>query len=132
MLKRILTSRRGEGYIDVCILVLCAMLVIAFAVKLLPIFIAKQQLDTFATELVREAEIAGRIGTETDRRAQALREQTGLGPDIQWSGTGHIQLNGEITVILTYETVLGLFGGFASFLITLRADASGKSEVYWK
>lgn len=95
MLKRILTSRRGEGYIDVCILVLCAMLVIAFAVKLLPIFIAKQQLDTFATELVREAEIAGRIGTETDRRAQALREQTGLTPDIQWSGTGHIQLNGE-------------------------------------
>lgn len=132
MLKRILTSRRGEGYIDVCILVLCAMLVIAFAVKLLPIFIAKQQLDTFATELVREAEIAGRIGTETDRRAQALREQTGLDPDIQWSGTGHIQLNGEITVILTYETDLGLFGGFGSFPITLRADASGKSEVYWK
>lgn len=132
MLKRILTSRRGEGYIDVCILVLCAMLVIAFAVKLLPIFIAKQQLDTFATELVREAEIAGRIGTETDRRAQALREQTGLTPDIQWSGTGHIQLNGEITVILTYETDLGLFGGFGSFPITLRADASGKSEVYWK
>lgn len=132
MLKRILTSRRGEGYIDVCILVLCAMLVIAFAVKLLPIFIAKQQLDTFATELVREAEIAGRIGTETDRRAQALREQTGLAPDIQWSGTGHIQLNGEITVILTYETDLGLFGGFGSFPITLRADASGKSEVYWK
>lgn len=108
------------------------MLVIAFAVKLLPIFIAKQQLDTFATELVREAEIAGRIGTETDRRAQALREQTGLAPDIQWSGTGHIQLNGEITVILTYETDLGLFGGFGSFPITLRADASGKSEVYWK
>lgn len=132
MLKRILTSRRGEGYIDVCILVLCAMLVIAFAVKLLPIFIAKQQLDTFATELVREAEIAGRIGTETDRRAQALRAQTGLDPDIQWSGTGHIQLNGEITVILTYETDLGLFGGFGSFPITLRADASGKSEVYWK
>ena len=132
MLKRILTSRRGEGYIDVCILVLCAMLVIAFAVKLLPIFIAKQQLDTFATELVREAEIAGRFVTETDRRAQALREQTGLDPDIQWSDTGHIQLNGEITVILTYETDLGLFGGFGSFPVTLRASASGKSEVYWK
>ena len=78
MLKRILRSRRGEGYIDVCVLVLCAMLVIALAVQVLPAFIAKQQLDTFATELVREAEIAGRIGPETDRREQALREQTGL------------------------------------------------------
>ena len=76
MLKRILRSRRGEGYIDVCVLVLCAMLVIALAVQVLPAFIAKQQLDTFATELVREAEIAGRIGPETDRREQALREQT--------------------------------------------------------
>lgn len=132
MLKRALKSRRGEGYIDVCVLVLCAMLVIAFAVKLFPIFIAKQQLDTFATELVREAEIAGRVGSETDRREQALREQTGLNPDIQWSDTGRIQLNEEITVTLTYETDLGLFGGFGSFPITLRADATGKSEVYWK
>ena len=74
MLKRILRSRRGEGYIDVCVLVLCAMLVIALAVQVLPAFIAKQQLDTFATELVREAEIAGRIGPETDRREQALRD----------------------------------------------------------
>ena len=26
----------------------------------------------------------------------------------------------------------GLFAGFGSFPITLRADATGKSEVYWK
>lgn len=132
MLKRIFKSRRGEGYIDICVLVLCVMLVIAFAVKLFPVFIAKQQLDTFATELIREAEIAGRIGSETNRREQALREQTGLNPDIEWSDTGNIQLNEEITVSLTYDMDLGLFGGFGSFPITLRADATGKSEVYWK
>ena len=125
MLKRILRSRRGEGYIDVCVL-----LVIALAVQVLPAFIAKQQLDTFATELVREAEIAGRIGPETDRREQALREQTGLDPEIEWSDTGRIQLNEEVT--LTHEIDLGLFAGFGSFPITLRADATGKSEVYWK
>lgn len=129
MLKRILRSRRGEGYIDVCVLVLCAMLVIALAVQVLPAFIAKQQLDTFATELVREAEIAGRIGPETDRREQALREQTGLDPEIEWSDTGRIQLNEEVTVTLTHEIDLGLFAGFGSFPITLRADATGKSEV---
>ena len=132
VLKRILRSRRGEGYIDVCVLVLCAMLVIALAVQVLPAFIAKQQLDTFATELVREAEIAGRIGPETDRREQALREQTGLDPEIEWSDTGRIQLNEEVTVTLTHEIDLGLFAGFGSFPITLRADATGKSEVYWK
>lgn len=83
MLKRVLRSRRGEGYIDVCVLVICAMLVIALAVKIMPVYIAKQQLDTFATELVREAELYGRVGTETTRRAQSLREQTRSGPRYQ-------------------------------------------------
>lgn len=132
MLKRTLASRRGEGYIDVCVLVLCAMLVIALAVKVFPVYIAKQQIDTFATELIREAEIAGRVGSETSRREQALREQTGLNPNIAWSRTGRVQLNQEVTVTVTYETNIGLFGGFGSFPITLRSDASGKSEVYWK
>ena len=58
---------------------------------------------------MREAEIAGRIGPETDRREQALREQTGLDPEIEWSDTGRIQLNEEVTVTLTHEIDLGLF-----------------------
>ncbi len=131
MLK-ILKSQRGEGYIDVAVLILCAMLVIALAVRVLPVFIAKQQLDTFATELMREAEIAGRIGNETSQRERILREKTGLNPSISWSKTGRIQLGEEITVTLTYQTNIGLFGGFGSFPITLRADAAGRSEVYWK
>ena len=63
-------KRSGEGYIDTCVLILCAMLVIALAVKVLPVYVAKQQLDTFAAELVREAEITGRVGSETTSRAQ--------------------------------------------------------------
>lgn len=131
MLK-LLKSRHGEGYIDVCVLVLCAMLVIALAVQVLPVFIAKNQLDTYATELCREAEISGRVGSETSRRAAVLTEQTGLSPRISWSKTGNIQLNQEITVTLTLEKNIGLFGGFGSFPITLRSEASGKSEVYHK
>lgn len=131
MLK-LLKSKCGEGYIDVCVLVLCAMLVIALAVQVLPVFIAKHQLDTYATELCREAEISGRVGSETSRRAAVLTEQTGLSPQVSWSKTGTIQLNQEITVTLTLDRNIGLFGGFGSFPITLRSEASGKSEVYHK
>ncbi|WP_312101699.1 DUF4320 family protein [Pygmaiobacter massiliensis] len=130
--KQILKSRRAEGYIDICILVLCAMLVIALAVRVFPVYIQKQQVDTFAVELIREAEIAGRVGSETSRREQALRDKTGLQPTVTWSKTGRIQLNEEVTVTVTYQTNIGLFSGFGSFPITLRADAAGKSEVYWK
>lgn len=131
-MRGIIKNNRGEGYIDVVVLVLCAMLVIAIAVKVFPAYIIKQQVDTFANELVREAEMAGSVGTVTTRRELLLREKLGITPAVQWSKTGQIQLNEEITVTVTYNLNIGLFGGFASFPITLRADAAGKGEVYWK
>ena len=63
-------KRSGEGYIDTCVLILCAMLVIALAVKVLPVYVAKQQLDTFAAELVREARSPAESGV---KRAPARR-----------------------------------------------------------
>ncbi len=129
---KILRSNKGEGYIDVAILILCVMLVIALAVKVFPVYILKQQIDTFATELVREAEIAGKVGSETTNREILLKDKMGISPNISWSKSGRIQLNEEISVTITYETNIGLFAGFGSFPITLRAHAAGKSEVYWK
>ncbi|WP_409969138.1 DUF4320 family protein [Bengtsoniella intestinalis] len=131
-MKQILKSTKGEGYIDVVVLVLCAMLVIALAVQVLPVYIAKQTIDTFATELIREAEIAGRVGTETTQREETLVAQTGIELEVTWSTSGKIQLNNEVSVVVTYDVDIGLFGNFASFPITLRSEASGKSEVYWK
>ena len=131
-MKQLFKNNRGEGYIDVVVLVLCAMLMIALAVKVFPAYIVKQQVDTFATELVREAEIAGRVGSETTARELFLRERTGITPNVAWSKTGRIQLNEEVTVTVTCRVEIGMFRGFGSFPITLRADAAGKGEVYWK
>ena len=52
-IRKILRDKRGEGYIDVAVMVLCVMLVIALGVRLFPIFITKMQVDNFADELVR-------------------------------------------------------------------------------
>ncbi|MDF2923913.1 MAG: hypothetical protein K0R57_2827 [Paenibacillaceae bacterium] len=128
----ILRSKRGEGYIDVVVLVLVAMLCIALAVKVFPVFVAKHQLDTFATELAREAEISGRIGPETTQRTAELQTQTGLHPTITWSRSGQIQIDQEVTVTLRTTVNIGLFGSFGSFPIELTAAAKGRSEVYWK
>ena len=128
--KRILSEKRGEGYIDTAVLVLCAMLVIAIAVRVYPVYITKLQLDNFADELIREMEIAGSVGTETSERERALQEKTGLTPSVTWSRNGNIQLNEEVTITLTLDRNIGLFGGFGSFPVQLTARASGKSEVY--
>ena len=130
MLKRIFANR-GSGYIDVVVIILSVMMVIALAVSVFPIYVAKSQLDTFAQELCREAEICGRIGSETDAREIVLQERLGIAPAVTWSKTGNIQLNEEFTVDLTMGYDIG-FGGFGSFPVTIRSKATGKSEVYHK
>lgn len=133
MFKNILKSKRGDGYIDVAVGILCLLLVVAFAISFLPVFTTKQQLDTFALELVREAEIKG--STSVDSRIADLREQTGLDPDIRWDCDYYsgkkVQLNGDIEVRLTNTVDIGFFI-FGSFPIDIQAKATGKSEVYYK
>lgn len=129
---KVLKSKSGNSSIDAVVAVLAVMLVIALAVKVAPVFVAKQQLDTFATELCRTAEIAGCVGTETIARANLLKDKTGLNPTVSWSKSGNIQLNEEFTLTLTTTVNIGLFGDFASFPITLTAKATGVSEVYHK
>lgn len=130
-MRKLLRSKRGEGYFDVVIIVLVVVMVIALIMAVAPVVSAKIQLDNYADELVREAEISGRIGSETASRARVLTEKTGIKPIIRWSRTGKIQLNQEFTVTCTYQMDIG-FGEFGSFPVTLTARASGKSEVYWK
>lgn len=131
-MQYVLRCKRGEGYVDVVVIVLVVMLGIALAIKVFPVFIAKNQLDRFADELVREAEIAGRVGQETSSRAIQLKSQTILDPTISWSKTGNLQISEEVTVTLHVTMNIGLFGNFGSFPIDLTAKATGRSEVYWK
>ena len=64
-LLRRLKSTRGEGYVDITVAVLIIMILLAGVIKIAPVFITKMTLNSYANELCREAEIAGRIGTET-------------------------------------------------------------------
>ena len=128
--RKLLKSRRGEGYFDIVIVVLVVVMVISLIIAVAPVVSAKIQLDNYDDELVREAEISGRIGSETTARAQVLSERTGIIPKITWSRVGKVQLNQEFTVTCTYTMNIG-FGEFGSFPITLTAKASGRSEVYW-
>lgn len=129
--KNVLKSKKGEGYIDTAVIVIVVVMVLALILSVMPAVITKFQLDSYASEMAREAEIAGRIGTATTSRAKVLTERTGIKPKITWSKTGKIQLNEEFTVTLTYKVRIG-FGDFGSFPVTLVSKATGKSEVYWK
>ena len=131
-LRTLWKDQRGENYIDVTILVLIGMLILAFTMKVYPVYVAKTNLDTFANELIREAEISGRVGSETTLRQRILEERTGLHPTVSWSRSGNIQLNEEVTVTVKIRKDIGLFSTFGSFPVELTAKATGKSERYFK
>ena len=128
---KVLCDKRGEGYVDVAVAVFAILMAMAVAFQVFPLFIAKMQLDNFADELIREAEVSGRVGSETMTRYERLAEKTGMRPAVTWSTTGRVQLNQEVSVRITIDVNLGL-GIIGDFPVTLVSEATGKSEVYWK
>lgn len=124
-------GNRGEGTVDSSGFLILAFMMIGLFLTVLPGGMQKWQLDTYAKELCRTAEITGEVGQKTSERADQLRELTGLQPTITWSKTGKIQLGDDITVTCQYTSNIG-FGGLGSFPIHWVSKSSGKSEVYWK
>ena len=129
-IRDVCRNRRGEGYIDVAIGIFCLMLVLALAMTLFPVFMKKQQLDSFAERIVIQAEIVG--STDVSGRIAQFKQETGLDPQIEWDcdyySGNKVQLNGDIQVTLTQRVDIGFFV-FGSFPIELKAKASGKSGM---
>ena len=130
MIKR-LKSKNGEGYIDIVIMTIAAMLVLATIITVTPIFLTKLTLDNYANELAREAEIAGRVGSETTQRLNRLNEIKDLNPTVTWSDTGQFQIGTDVTVTATTTVDIGFYV-FGSIPITLTSTADATSEVFWK
>ena len=132
-MEKILKDKRGNGYVDIVVLVLIAMMVIALGIKVFPAFMAKDSLNTFANEVLREAQIQGMIEIDYS----TIGENIDINIDsVTWEantlGDRKVQLDEVITVTCTTNVEIGLFGDFGSFPISLKSKATGKSEVYWK
>ena len=131
LLKR-LKSTRGEGYVDITVAVLIIMILLAGVIKIAPVFITKMTLNSYANELCREAEIAGRIGTETTAQLDRLNEShQGFNPTVTWSASGNIQIGRTFSVTVSTNYDFSFFV-FSTIPITISATAEGTSEVFWK
>lgn len=133
---KILKNKKGQGYIDVAVMVLVFALVMAFALSVFPVFVAKSNLNKFASEVVREAETTGQIGSSVQDRINKLKKDLENVDSVDWKvnyiyGTNKIQLGDPIDVTVKKNVNIGFFK-FGSFPIPLQSKDSGFSEVYWK
>jgi len=131
-------NTRGEGYIEVVVIVLASMMVILLAVGTFSLIVRKVNLNHFANELMRTAEVSGRVGTEVNGRYSELQDETGLSPVMSWQASyfdeanKSVQLEGDIVLYLELHTSFNGLGGFVPVQVTLKSKATGQSERYWK
>ena len=72
----------GMGSLGTLGTFMIAMLILMFVISSAPPLFAKLTIDTYAGELARTAEIAGRVGAETDARLAKLDSVKHLNPTV--------------------------------------------------
>ena len=133
MMKKIF-NKKGETYIDVAITVMIVAFVLVFSVNMVSLVALNQNMKTTADQIVDYATVQGT--TDIGSYINDLRDKTGIDFTYSFSGTDYhnglkVQLGDVIEVRLTYRvSILGF--GEAIFPVTIKASASGISQVYWK
>ena len=136
-LLHIIKGNRGEGYIDVVISVLVAMMLIVLILNVFSFMTLKQDMDYFAKEMITCAAANGTTTGRVNTRYYELVAETNIAPAVTWNTTYFnasqrtVQLGDTIQVTLTLSSrVRGL--GVISIPITLTAKHSGISQKYYK
>ena len=136
MIKKVLKDNRGEAYIGHIIGIILSLVVVVFALTYYPVFTLKYELGKFASEVMREAEITGEVGTSVNNKINELKRTLVDVDSVKWdtkyiSGTNKVNLNEQIKVTVSKKIDTGFFI-FGKNEITISATEVGSSEVYFK
>lgn len=137
-MKNLLKDERGfiDSTVGVILIAIVASLFISLGFVIFPALDTKVQLNNFAKEIVREAQITGEIDKDIDKKIKNLEDNLVKPDKIIWdnkyiTGTKKVQLNEEIKVRVEKTIDIGFFD-FGRFPVPLYGSHSGRSEVYWR
>jgi len=75
MIKKLMRSKRGEGYIDTAISVVVFVMILVVAINIFSFIALKQEMDQIAEELIEAATYAGSFEGEFWNRDSELLNQ---------------------------------------------------------
>jgi hypothetical protein len=133
----LIMNKRGDGYIDVVISILVAMMMIVLILNIFSFMTLKQDMDYFAKEMINCASANGTTSGKVSARYYELMTETGIAPNVTWSTTYFnasqqtVQLGDTIQLTLTLQSSVRGFGRI-NIPVTLTAKHSGISQKYWK
>ena len=135
MIKRIFSSKRGEGYIDVCIATVIFVMLTVIALNIFSFVTLKNDMDQIADNLIIAATHSGSFGedftdVDMDMIDNYFYYDIDYGAEEFFTSGEKVQLGDRMWVEISVDTEIKGLGVF-KIPITLSVRRSGISEVYW-
>ena len=137
MLKRIIKSRNGEGYVDMCVGVIVFVMILVIAINIFSFITLRIEMDQIADELLETATYNGCFDSDFWSRDSDLLEDyyyydINYGADEYFNTAYHrVQLGKVMWVEVSVTTDIKGLGVF-KIPVTLTVKRSGLSQRYWK
>ena len=137
MIKKLLHSKKGEGYVDMCVGVVVFVMILVIAINIFEFITLRIEMDQIADDLIEAATYAGCFdddfwNADGDMLNQYYYYDIDCGADRYFnSAYSRVQLGERMWVKIskhTYIKGLGLF----KIPVTVSVKKSGLSERYWK
>lgn len=136
-MKKIITSKKAEGYIDVVVGIFAILMVVVVVLNIFQFMTLKQDLDEISGQLIETATYNGCFDSEFDERVESLQNQFfdfQVDTDAESYFNAHykrVQLGDQMDVYVSMETYIQGLGMFR-IPVTVTSHRSGISEKYWK
>lgn len=136
MIKKIFSSKKGEGYVDICIATVIFVMLTVIALNIFSFIALKNDMDQIADNLIIAATHSGRFGEEfTDVDMDMIDNyfyyDIDYGAEEFFTYMDKVQLGDRMWVEIWVDTsVKGL--GIFEIPVTVKVKRFGISEAYWK
>ena len=136
MFKKIFSSKKGEGYVDICIATVIFVMLTVIALNIFSFITLKNDMDQIADNLIVAATHSGRFGedftdVDMDMIDNYFYYDLDYGAEDFFTYMDKVQLGDRMWVEIWVDTSIKGLGIF-EIPVTVKVKRFGISEAYWK
>lgn len=134
---KLLKSRRGEGYVDMCVGVVVFVMILVISMNIFSFITLRIEMDQIADELIEAATYSGCFGDDFTNRDDDMLDEyfyydIDYGADRYFNTAYYrVQLGKPMWVKISVNTYIKGLGAF-KIPVKLTVKRSGLSQKYWK
>lgn len=137
MIGKMMKSKRGEGYVDICVGVIVFVMILVIAINIFSFITLRIELDRIADEILDASTYSGAFGNDSqDAYERMLDEYYDFDLELdadEYYNTAYkrVQLGHAMYVTVSVDTYIKGLGVFR-IPVTVSVTRSGLSQKYWK